>query len=323
MDNHLVSIIMPVYNTQDYLSEAVGSVISQTDPDWELLIIDDGSTDESGAICDSFAVKDKRIRVFHKENGGVSSARNEGLKRVRGAYVSFLDSDDYFSPDYLKTMREMTVRSGGLPACCGFVEMTDGKEGEPCRSMPSKTVNTDDFLYEALIGNLSLPVCCCSWIFPAEAAVKNTFDESIRFGEDTLYTCRLLSAFNQVCYDPLPLYYYRIEREGNTATEKSFMKYSSRYEALRKIRSVFDGRFPRSAQVVVKNMVENAAFATREAKRAHLTDRSKTCRSHAFSAWKELLSCPEISWKDKVRLFGYCLAPVTSEKIMLRLYGRV
>ena len=322
MDNHLVSIIMPVYNTRDYLSEAVGSVISQTDPDWELLIIDDGSTDGSGTLCDLFAETDERIRVFHKENGGVSSARNEGLKNVRGAYVSFLDSDDYLSPDYIKTMREMTGLSG-LPACCGFVEATDGNKEAPCRPMPEKTVNTDDFLHEALIGNLSLPVCACSWIFPAKAAVKNAFDESIRFGEDTLYTCRLLSAFDKVFYDPLPLYYYRIEREGNTATEKSFMKYSSRYEALKKIRSVFDGRFPRSFQVVTKNMVENAAFAAREAKRAHLKDQSRACRSNAFSAWRKLLSCPDISWKDKVRLLGYCLAPKTSEKIMLRLYGRV
>ena len=323
MDDRLVSIIMPVYNTQDYLAESIESVLRQTDPDWELLIIDDGSTDESGAVCDAFAARDSRIRVFHKSNGGVSSARNEGLKQVRGAWVCFLDSDDAYSPDYLKTMREMTHRSGGIPACCGFAEIPESSGEEVCRPMSDKEVATDDFLYEALIGTLAMPICCWSWIFPAREACRIPFDESLRFGEDTLYVCQLLTAFDRIYYDPVPLYLYRVGREGNTATEKSFMKFASRYEAIRKIRAGFEGRFPRSAQVLVKNMVENAAFASREAKKSGLKDQSRAFRSRAFSAWKELLSCPDISGKDKIRLFGYCLSPTYSEKIMLCLYGRV
>lgn len=90
----LISVIVPVYNTKQYLPRCIDSNLNQSFTDFEILLIDDGSTDESGRICDSYAVKDERILVFHKENGGVSSARNIGLKNAKGEWVCFLDSDD-------------------------------------------------------------------------------------------------------------------------------------------------------------------------------------------------------------------------------------
>lgn len=90
-----ISVIVPVYNTEKYLQRCVDSILAQTFTDFELLLIDDCSTDSSGAICDEYAQKDTRVRVFHKENGGVSSARNLGIKNARGEWITFCDSDDY------------------------------------------------------------------------------------------------------------------------------------------------------------------------------------------------------------------------------------
>ena len=90
----MISVIVPVYNTEPYLRRCVDSILSQTFTDFELLLIDDGSTDRSDAICDEYAVKDERVRVFHKENGGVSSARNLGLDEAKGEWITFVDSDD-------------------------------------------------------------------------------------------------------------------------------------------------------------------------------------------------------------------------------------
>ena len=90
----IISIIVPVYNTEKYLDQCIQSVLAQTYTNWELLLIDDGSTDSSGAICDKYAAEDNRIRVFHKENGGVSSARNLGLDNAQGEWISFVDADD-------------------------------------------------------------------------------------------------------------------------------------------------------------------------------------------------------------------------------------
>ena len=97
----MVSIIVPVYNTEKYLHRCIDSVLAQTYKDFELLLIDDGSKDSSGTICDEYAAQDARVRVFHKENGGVSSARNMGLDNARGEWITFVDSDDWISKDYL------------------------------------------------------------------------------------------------------------------------------------------------------------------------------------------------------------------------------
>lgn len=92
-----ISIIVPVYNTERYLSKCIDSILSQSFTDFELLLINDGSLDYSGAICDQYAANDSRVTVFHKENGGVSSARNLGLDNARGEWVTFVDSDDWIA----------------------------------------------------------------------------------------------------------------------------------------------------------------------------------------------------------------------------------
>ena len=99
-----ISVIVPVYNTEKYLHRCVDSILAQTFTDFELLLIDDGSTDSSGAICDEYAQKDSRVRVFHKENGGVSSARNLGLDKAKGKWVTFVDSDDWIKESFLNKL---------------------------------------------------------------------------------------------------------------------------------------------------------------------------------------------------------------------------
>ena len=95
MSGPLASVIVPVYNVEPYLAQCVASLRGQTCPDLEILLVDDGSTDGSGLLCDGFAREDPRIRVIHKANGGLSSARNAGLDRARGTYIYFVDSDDW------------------------------------------------------------------------------------------------------------------------------------------------------------------------------------------------------------------------------------
>lgn len=97
-----ISVIVPVYNVEDYLEECINSILGQTYKNLEIILVDDGSTDNSSKICDIYEKKDKRIKVIHKENGGLSSARNEGLKYRTGEYISFVDSDDFID----KTMYE-------------------------------------------------------------------------------------------------------------------------------------------------------------------------------------------------------------------------
>lgn len=120
-----VSVIVPVYRAEGFLRRCVESVQAQSFPDWELLLIDDGSPDQSGALCDEFAAGDDRIRVFHKPNGGVSSARNVGLEEARGQYLAFLDSDDWFLPEFLQTLLSCAESSGADSAGCAHQNVTE------------------------------------------------------------------------------------------------------------------------------------------------------------------------------------------------------
>lgn len=104
MKSPTVSIIVPVYNVEKYLRICLDSILAQTFTDWECILVDDGSTDKSGEICDEFVQRDPRFRSFHKRNGGVSSARNMGLAEVRGEWVTFMDSDDWVESYFLSTI---------------------------------------------------------------------------------------------------------------------------------------------------------------------------------------------------------------------------
>ena len=112
-----ISVIVPVYNVQDYLSECVQSILNQTFSDFELLLIDDGSTDHSGEIADQLEDLDPRIQVYHKKNGGLSDARNYGLERAQGEYLAFIDSDDYVAANYLETLINLIVEYSADASC--------------------------------------------------------------------------------------------------------------------------------------------------------------------------------------------------------------
>lgn len=107
MNNPLISVIVPVYNVEKYLPRCIDSIIDQTFKNFELLLIDDGSKDKSGEICDEYAKRDNRIKVFHKENGGVSSARNVGLDSAKGEWIIFCDSDDEFYCNAFKSYNDI------------------------------------------------------------------------------------------------------------------------------------------------------------------------------------------------------------------------
>lgn len=116
----LISVIVPVYNVENYIARCIDSILAQTYPDLEVLLVDDGSTDLSGALCDQFAQKDARVRVIHKENGGLSDARNTGMRQAVGKYFAFVDSDDYIAKDYIDYLYGMIEKYHAQIAVCGY-----------------------------------------------------------------------------------------------------------------------------------------------------------------------------------------------------------
>lgn len=177
-----LSVIIPVYNTEKYLSRCVDSVLGQGFTDFELLLIDDGSTDSSGIICDQYAKRDSRVHVFHKENGGASSARNMGLDNAKGEWVTFVDSDDYVLDNYFSFSCEEDI--GLFVHNWKFANGTVKDRYEPC-------VIDENTYYQFLKNNIHTDafrtVCC--FFFKREILNDNNirFDDRFKLGEDTLF----------------------------------------------------------------------------------------------------------------------------------------
>lgn len=149
-----VSVIVPVYRAESFLRRCVESVQSQSFRDWELLLIEDGSPDGSGALCDALAAEDSRIRTFHKPNGGVSSARNVGLDAAKGQYIAFLDSDDWFLPDFLETLVTLAERSGADSAGCAHLNVPESGASTPEKGALPAGVYEKDAILRGIVDRL-------------------------------------------------------------------------------------------------------------------------------------------------------------------------
>lgn len=150
----LLSIIVPVYNILEYLPRCVHSITAQTYRELEIILVDDGSTDGTGELCDKLALEDARIRVFHKENGGSSSARNLGIAQAKGEYFGFVDSDDYIEPDMYESLYQRIVKYGAKIAQVGRDEIDEQGNLMPDICVPpteADYINSADFMRELLM----------------------------------------------------------------------------------------------------------------------------------------------------------------------------
>lgn len=212
----LVSILIPVYNAADYLEKCVHSVVSQTEKDWELVLVDDGSLDSSGIIADHLAAKDSRIKVIHKVNGGVSSARNAGLDAATGEYIVFIDSDDIVEPKYLEELLRWKVQGRSIVYGNVVNDYTD---------LQASRISFD---YEdgkiIDLSNDHKGICNYRLIengFPIAKLFRRKiiqdahlrFDESISFHEDHVFVLSYLSLVDRVFLSAPPCYHY-IHRRG-------------------------------------------------------------------------------------------------------------
>ena len=210
----MVSIIIPVYNCINSLAHCVNSVLQQTYTAFEVILVDDGATDHSGVLCDRIAEKDARIRVIHKPNGGVSSARNAGIDAATGEYITFCDSDDYLEPDYL----ELLLRAkNDNPACghiwCGFQTVT-GYQKE--NAVPNMTADEQILYYTRkefmTLHELWLDTGPCNKLYRPEIirTSKVRFPEDLSLGEDWLFNLAYLDASSndQIAVVTKPLYNY-------------------------------------------------------------------------------------------------------------------
>ncbi len=221
-----ISVIIPVYNVEAYLARCVDSILSQTYGNLEVILVDDGSPDDSGSICDGYARQDSRVQVIHKPNGGLSSARNAGLDAATGEYLSFIDSDDWIEPDTYEHMMGLLDKYQAKLVSFGNYEV-DGAAGEKTLGIcPGKE---ECITGEEMVGRLFRWDGCdssvCDKIFHASLFRSFRFPEG-KLSEDVAITYRIILQVDRVVMCERPVYYYFQHPHSITKqsviTEKTF-----------------------------------------------------------------------------------------------------
>ena len=204
-----ISVIVPVYRVEKYLPACIDSILNQTFTDFELILVDDGSPDRCPAICDETAKRDARVRAIHQANQGLSAARNAGIEAARGAWLSFVDSDDFLAPDFLETLHDAAVRAGADCALCG-VQLTDEageKIGQPLSVADG--VRTGRSILETLCRAPEIPYLV-AWNKLYRRDVFQTLRYPVgRQNEDTYLAAELFDTVQTVICISKPMYFYR------------------------------------------------------------------------------------------------------------------
>ena len=216
-----VSIIVPVYMVEEYIAQCIESVLNQTFVDFELILIDDGSKDNSGIICDSYAKKDDRITVIHTDNNGAATARNIGLKCASGRYIAFLDGDDYFAENMLERLYKEIDGSEYDIAVSDFLNILPDEKDNFSLNLTEKTVSGREVL-EHLKNEKNYGVWTIVWnkLYKREALNNLSFPDG-KYFEDEFFSNRLYLNINQIHIIPDILCYHRVLSSNTMNTQKT------------------------------------------------------------------------------------------------------
>ena len=244
----LISVIIPAYNTQDYLPRCLDSLLCQTLPDFELLLINDGSTDGTAAVADRYAEADSRVKVIRKEHGGVSSARNRGLEVARGEFITFVDSDDMVQPTYLEKLYAVLCETGADISAVAHSEDYPSRRKLIC-CFTKQLYTQDEINHQGLLSN------CWMHMFRRASMTVFRFAEDIRYGEDFLFCMQNFygKPGNTLATSSEYLYVYN-KSDLTAATLQEFQpKRMSEIEAFHRIQKVVQN-YPIVLDMVNKNM---------------------------------------------------------------------
>ena len=216
--DYLVSIIVPIYNCESYLNKCVNSLINQTYKNLEIILIDDGSKDNSLKLCKEYSSKDERIIVIHKENGGVSTARNMGLDNAHGQYITFVDSDDWLKYDTIEYLLNESMKNNSEITICDCVNVTGEK-------VKIQEKYKDNFIMENGEGIQAILYrkYCSVWgqLFKREVIDNIRFNETLSNNEDTLFLINVYNRANRIFQSKEIKYNYNVQSANSLTKLKS------------------------------------------------------------------------------------------------------
>jgi glycosyltransferase involved in cell wall biosynthesis len=217
-----ISIIIPVYNVEKYIQKCINSVFLQTFADFECILIDDGSSDNSGKICDEYAKKDERIKVIHQKNGGASCARNAGLDVAQGEWITFIDGDDWADENYLEQMYNNAINNNCDLSLIGYRRVEDNGniisvvERKPLIFPSVVTYKKDIVTYtRCYVGG------CWSFLYKAKLSTDLRFNIKLKVAEERTFLYFLAGRISKIVYDSTPCYNYVINRQTSVVNVKN------------------------------------------------------------------------------------------------------
>ena len=217
----MISVVVPVYNAREYIESTVHSILQQSYDDFELILVDDGSRDGSGEICDNLSSKDSRIKVIHKENGGVSSARNVGIDEAKGEYICFIDADDSVERDLLECLVKNATRYDVDISCCGIAQISlEKKETHVGSSELKVRINNVEELFQKFFSDALYKEVLYG---PYNKIIRTSIVKEVRFNtkytiaEDLLFNFECIEKSTGFYFETRPLYKY-IKRDNSITT---------------------------------------------------------------------------------------------------------
>lgn len=299
-----VSIVVPTYNVEKYIKVCVDSLLSQTLQDMEIILVDDGSTDSSGKICDTYAVMDQRIKVIHQNNKGLGLSRNSGLSLATGEYVGFVDSDDYVSKEMFETLYENATKYDADVSYCTYKRFVNEDEVFDESNFNIENIKVwsgEKAIRQYMLERIGLPpqkkqdnlygasVCCGIFLRERLLELGVQFVSERQFiAEDMLFDIEVIPHCRKIVHCDIPLYYYRYNPKSLTKVYKAdrFSKnvelYHEMYRRLLKKYKIAECFNSMSRYLLVTSriaIIQEAEFVKRNGKRTALKNIKKICNN--------------------------------------------
>ena len=246
-----ISIIVPVYNVEAYLERCVESILKQTYSNLEILLVNDGSTDKSGELCDQLALRDQRIRVIHKENGGLSDARNRGIDEASSDLIGFIDSDDYIDKDMYETLYRHLRESNSDLSMCGHYDVFHQIPEKQVSEIKTWELSSEEAIKMVMEAKI-LSVTAVNKLYKKELFNHLRFEVG-KIAEDAFIMIRLLDQCQKVVATNEKKYYY-VHRENSITTQKFSLKFLNVIEAYEQNANIIREHYPAIADVATMRL---------------------------------------------------------------------
>lgn len=316
MEKPLISIIVPIYKVEKYLDRCVESIVNQTYENLEIILVDDGSPDNCPAICDAWAEKDSRIKVIHKENGGLANARNSGIEICKGEYVQFTDGDDYLEPDMIEFLLSLATENGADVCRCGYYyDHNDGNITEETTDHDLHILSRDEAIAELATSGFA----GTAWdkLYKKDIILSHRYEKIDGCSEDIMHNFRTYKDISQIVVCDIPKYHYCFN--GGSITSGKFSK--GAFDIIRAKKIILEYAkentellpyairgYVLSAFIVLSGCIKNNMFE----------DEKNELIKFILSYKSEIMSSPLYSKKDKLKTEILSLSPKLYEQIILR-----